>query len=332
MESIDNLLDKTTSQFVGQLAGQKPIYELSVTDARQVLLDIQSDTSYLASVDITSGVVAGTDIGDTEYKIYRPKNNQAKLPVIFYCHGGGWILGNSQTHGRLMADLANRTGAAVVYAGYTAAPDFKFPYQLVQIHRVLKYIVDNNAKLNIDTDQIVLMGDSVGGNMATIMALIVGSKIKILAQVLLYPVTSSTMVTESYTTYANGPWLSRKSMQWFFDAYMGDGVFDTAHKADHQAEHQAWLNSALISPLNVPLQHLATMPPTLIVFGEHDPLRDEVKQYAHKLMQAGVNVTAAEIMGTIHDFLMLDPLKKSPPAVGAMILIVGYIRGLFVKI
>lgn len=325
-----DLLDKPTRKFTDSLIGTTPIYELSVNDARKLLLGIQSDTSYKSTVDIYNGVVPENfsdgfpGLGPVHFKIFLPKNKTGKFPIIIYCHGGGWVLGSDQTHGRLMANLSNKLNAAVIYVAYSLAPEHKFPIQILQVKQVMLYTYQYGAtfdlgkNIKLDPSNLIIMGDSAGGDMATVVSLLVNDlpepPVKIKAQVLLYPVTELSMDTESYKTYINGPWLSKKSSEWFFNAYLNDD------------QHR---NLALASPLLAPLNKLAKMPPTLIIFGENDPLNSDARLYAHKLMDAGVNVIATEFLGTIHDFLMLDPLKNSPAVEGAMMLIVAYIDRVF---
>lgn len=335
ISDVYKMLDKPTKKFVDTLEGSMPIYKMSISDARNVLNGIQNDESYKYTVDIDKINIpiatrkksnsnhnpnlnnnSNFKSENIKIKIFRPKNNKSYLPIIIYYHGGGWVLGNSQTHGRLMAELANKITAAVVYVGYTPAPEKKYPAQLVEAEQALKYITNNGTKYNLDTRKIVIMGDSVGGNMATIISLLAVERQNpiIKYQVLLYPVTDASMATESYQTYSNGPWLTKKSMNWFFDSY--------EKNADKRL-------NPLISPLNISPKYLHGLPPTLIIYGENDPLRSEVEAYAHKLMTANVDVTAVKYLGTIHDFLMLDPLQDSPAAKSAIKLIVSHVKDIF---
>lgn len=319
MSNLD-LLEPKTRIFIESLSGTTPLYKLTPTDARQVLLDIQKDTTYKSTVDIEDITVPSFASGKTPnipVKIFRPKNNREILPVIIYCHGGGWVLGNSQTHGRLMSLLANGINAAVVYIDYTPAPEENFPIQIIQANQVLKYIAANGAKHKLDTNRLTVMGDSVGGNMATIITLMaVQNKTpKITCLVLLYPVTDASMDTVSYYKYETGPWLSKAAMEWFFDQYVTEDM--------RQLE--------LVSPINTPSKNLEAYPPTLIVYGENDPLASEVEAYSHLLITAGVDVAAVKFLGTIHDFLILDPLKDTPATKEAMTLIIAYVKNKFDK-
>nr|AEX62598.1 putative alpha_beta hydrolase [Moumouvirus Monve] len=162
------------------------------------------------------------------------------------------------------------------------------------------------------------MGDSVGGNMATVVTMLShernGPKIKY--QILTYPVTDAAMDTQSYQIYSNGPWLTTASMKWFLEAYENDSSLRS---------------NPTISPLKASIKNIQNLPPTLIITAENDVLRDEGEKYAHKLMQANIDVSSVRILGVIHDFLMLDPVKDAPGTKIAMDLIIKKIQKVFNK-
>jgi acetyl esterase len=311
-ESNPPILDYVTDQFMTTLIGSTPTSHLLPDQARDVLNKVQSDTSYLNIVDIESFTIDVDDI-KTQIKIFRPKNNKNTLPVIFYVHGGGWILGSAQTHGRLVSEFATKISAAIVFIEYALAPEKKYPTQLNQCMQSIEHVIKNYIKYNLDISKIIIAGDSVGGGMATVLVsqIIEQNKFKIAYQVLMYPVTEAKMNTQSYEKFKDGPWLTLESMKWFFDAYEPD-----IKKRENPN----------ISPLNTDFKVLAKMPPTLIVFGENDVLCNDAELYAQKLMKVSIQVTAMKVLGTIHDFLMLDPLKDSPPVIGALTLIIGKIK------
>ena len=177
-------------------------------------------------------------------------------------------------------------------------------------------------KFNLDTSRIVLMGDSVGGNMATVVALMAkevsnaeNQPSPVVAQVLLYPVTDAHMDTKSYSKFKDGPWLTKKSMEWFWSAYLPDDV-------------NLDLANPLISPLHAPLELLEDMPTTLVITDENDVLRDEGEMYARKLADAGVQVMATRYDGIMHDFLMLDALFDTPQRAEAIEEIVEFLAEL----
>ena len=136
------------------------------------------------------------------------------LPVVIYMHGGGWVLGDRETHDRLLRELTNGIGAAVVFVDYERSPEARYPVAIEQGYAVAKYVADNAEKLGVDAGRMAVAGDSVGGNMAAVIALLAKERKgpAFRAQVLFYPVTDASMSTPSYTEFAEGPWLTRAAM------------------------------------------------------------------------------------------------------------------------
>jgi acetyl esterase len=223
------------------------------------------------------------------------------LPPVLYFHGGGWVLGDSETHDRLTREIAHGASAAVVFVDYDRAPETKYPLAIEQAYTALTYVTEHAAELNVDASRLVVAGDSVGGNMAAVVALLAKERggPRVGFQLLFYPVTDASFDNASYQAFADGPWLMREAMRWFWDAYLPD-----ADKRRHPTA----------SPLQASLEQLKGLPPALIITDEHDVLRDEGEAYAAKLTQAGVPVTAVRYLGTIHDFVLLNPLADTPAA------------------
>ena len=299
-------LEATTQKFIDNLAAQAapPLYTLSPAQARKVLNDLQVKSPVRKSTAYIQDLSISTTAGNVSLTIVRPHNTPGKLPVIMYFHGGGWILGNKHTHDHLIRQLANNTHAAVVFVNYTLSPEAPYPTALKQAYAATEYIVRHGAKHNLDPNTIAVAGDSVGGTMATVVALLAKKQgLKLVYQLLFYPVTDARMNTDSYTTFAQGPWLTKPAMQWFWNAY--------------QPNKQARTKPTL-SPLRASIDQLRGLPPTLIITAENDVLRDEGEAYAHKLMQADVPVTAVRYLGTIHDFVMLHALANTPATKSAL--------------
>ena len=202
--------------------------------------------------------------------------NNNKLPVVMYFHGGGWILGDKITHDRLIREIANGSDAAVVFVNYTPSPEAQYPVPLEEAYTATKYIAENGSKFNLDTSKIVVVGDSVGGNMATAVTMMAKERggPDILFQLLFYPVTDSNFDTDSYNELATKHWLTKEAMKWFWDNYLPD---------------KDLRNEPTASPLQASLDQLSELPPAMIINGEYDVLRDEGTAYAHKLNEAGVN-------------------------------------------
>lgn len=307
-------LGTKTEEFITELEEQynKPIYKMAPQDARDFLENLQKKNykNIKANTTDTKIFSNGTNI---DIRIVKPQNNKEKLPVILYIHGGGWILGSKNTHDMLIKNLANLTQTAIIFPEYSKSPEAKYPVAINEIYTVLKYIYENPEELNIDKSKIAIVGDSVGGNMATVTALRAKNQNgpKIAAQCLLYPVTSADMDTQSYNDFKDGPWLTKEAMNWFWNAYILD-------KND--------LKDPYVSPLNADTEDLVEMPDTLIITDENDVLRDEGEAYAQKLDMAGVNVLNIRTNGTIHDFLMLNALSETPQAKGTLMIVSEFLK------
>lgn len=295
------VVDPVIQKFLDTLASQDvpPIYKLPIQEARKVLDNVQAISIATLLADIKDLTIPVGPHGSVKIRIIRPQSNKEMLPVIIYMHGGGWVLGNKETHDRLVREIANGAQAAVVFVDYTRAPEGQYPIAHEEGYAVAKWIADNGISLNLDTSRMVIAGDSVGGLMATAIAMMAKERgePQFIFQVLFYPVTDANFETDSYEQFAQGPWLTKPAMQWFWDNYV-------PIKADR--------DKPLVSPLQASLEQLKNLPPALIITNEFDVLRDEGEAYAHKLMQAGVPVIAMRIIGTIHDCLLLNGITEAP--------------------
>jgi len=309
-------LELHTQQFVDGLAGAPPIYGLSPGEARSVLVQVQSLPVGKPSAKIEDIAFPVGPTGSVPVRIVRPAGAADVLPAIIYIHGGGWILGDRNTHDRLVREIAVGTGAAVVFVDYDRSPEARYPVAIEQAYAATRYVVDHGADLRIDASRLAVAGDSVGGNMAAALTLMARQRRgpKIVFQVLFYPVTDADFDTASYTRFAEGPWLTKRAMQWFWDAYLPD---------------VAARKQPTATPLNASLDELAGLPEALIVVDENDVLRDEGEAYARRLSDAGVRVTSTRYNGTIHDFAMLNALADTPATRGAIAQAVGALRGAF---
>ncbi|QSQ22727.1 alpha/beta hydrolase [Pyxidicoccus parkwayensis] len=319
-EKISPNVEPETRRFLEQAnaAGGKPLWELSPRDARKVLIDLQSGEEVeKLPADIEDRTLpGGPENKGVSVRIVRPKGRTDALPVIMHFHGGGWVLGDKNTHDRLVRELAHGAQAAVVFVNYTPAPDAQYPTQIEEAYAATKWIAENGKSLNLDTSKFVVLGDSVGGNMAaavTMMARDRGGP-RIDYQLLFYPVTDANFDTGSYKEFATGHWLARDAMKWFWDNYLPD----KAKRAEPYA-----------SPLRASNEQLKGLPPAHVMVGENDVLRDEVEAYAHKLAQAGVPVTATRYLGTIHDFVLLNPITDTPAPRGALRQAIDVLRKVF---
>ncbi len=301
------VLEPVTQKFIDSLtaAGGPPLYTLSPTDARSVLTGVQSQpvAKLPASIQDTTFPVGPT--GSTRIRIVRPEGAQSALPAVMHFHGGGWILGGKDTHDRMTREIAVGANAAVVFVDYDRSPEARYPVAIEQAYAATRYVAEHGDQLNVDPTRLAIVGDSVGGNMTAAVTLMAKERggPKIAFQVLFYPVTDADFETGSYSTFADGPWLTRRAMQWFWDAYLPD----TARRQEITA-----------TPLNASLDQLRGLPDALIMVDENDVLRDEGEAYARKLSQAGVRVTSVRYNGTIHDFVLLNPITDTPAVRGAL--------------
>jgi len=321
MNQAIDLLEPTTRAFIEKInkQGGTPIYELSPKDARKVLDDLQATTEVAKlSADIEDLDIPVGPTGQVSIRIIRPKGNKETLPIVMYFHGGGWVLGDKDTHDRLVREIANGANAAVVFVNFTPSPEAKYPTPIEEAYAATKYIAENGKNLSLDPSRLAVAGDSVGGNMAVAVILLAKERggPKIDYQVLFYPVTDANFDTQSYQQFATDIWLTREAMKWFWDNYL----------PDKEARKQP-----TVSPLQASIDQLKGQPPVLIITDENDVLRDEGEAYAHKLIQAGVNVTTVRYLGTIHDFVMLNPLAGTPATCSAIGLANDHLRTIFAK-
>jgi acetyl esterase/lipase len=301
-------LDPKIRKFIEALEanGGPPLYKLSPAEARNVLETLQAQPVKKLNAKIEDLTIPGGPSKEISIRIVRPGNyTGGALPVVMYFHGGGWILGSKNTHDRLIREIANGANVALVFANYTPSPEAKYPVQIEQAYAATKYIAENGKKMNLDSSRLAVVGDSVGGNMATVVAMLAKQRRgpRITHQVLFYPVTDANFETASYREFAEGPWLTKAAMKWFWDAYAPD---------------VAARKNPTASPLQASLDELSGLPPALVITDENDVLRDEGEAYADKMMQAGVSVTAVRYLGAIHDFVTLNPISDTTAARSAI--------------
>ena len=275
--------------------------------------EMQSGPTNKLPANIEDRTIEGSPSGQVSILILKPVNAPAKLPVILYIHGAGWVFGNNHTHDRVTRELAVRVGAAVVFPNYSLSPQARYPTALEECYAVAKWIARQGAEHGLDSEHLAIAGDSVGGNMAAAVTLLAkerGGPV-IQRQLLFYPVTDAAFETESYHQFAEGYFLRRDAMMCYWDRY-------TTSPLER--------NEITASPLRASIAQLKGLPQALIITGEADVLRDEGEAYANKLRDAGVYVTAVRFLGTIHDFVMLNTLANTAASRGAMTLATAWLR------
>jgi acetyl esterase len=290
------VLEQAAADFVRHTAKPPYVYETPIEQSRKHFEALQS-----GDVPRPAASIEELALADVRIRIVRPAGLDGPLPVVFYLHGGGWVVGNALTYDRLVRELATRAGAAAVFVEYALAPEARYPVALRQCLAALEWVAAHGGEHGLDGSRIAVAGDSSGGNLAAALALLVSQRSgpPLAGQLLYYPVTDATFGTESYQQFATGHWLRRDAMQWYWDQY--------APKPSARLEFTA-------SPLRATIDQLAGLPPTLLIVGEADVLRDEGEAYAGKLRNAGVAVTAVRYGGIIHDFVTLDALRDTHAA------------------
>ncbi|OMD59190.1 alpha/beta hydrolase [Paenibacillus odorifer] len=308
------ILEPAAQKFADDNAKPPFLPDLGPEKGRETVDSVQSSEIYKPEVDIEDLMVPGGPNGDVSIRIVRPpSSSSASLPVILYIHGAGWVFGNAHTHDRLIRELAVGAEAAIVFPNYSLSPEAKYPTAIEEIYAVLQWTAEKGSEHGLDTSKLSIAGDSVGGNMAAAITLMAKERSgpKIAKQLLFYPVTDASFDTESYHEFAEGYFLQRDGMKWFWDQYTTD------------PEER---NQITASPLRASLEQLRDLPDALVITGEADVLRDEGEAYAAKLREAGVNVTAVRFQGIIHDFVMLNPLAETHAKKAAIKLATTWLR------
>ncbi len=221
-------------------------------------------------------------------RVYTPPGRDGALPVVVFFHGGGWVVGTLETHDPYCRALATEAGVTVVSVDYRLAPEHKFPAGVEDCLAATEWVLEHAAELGGDRSRVFVAGDSAGGTMATVVALLLRDEgaAGLAGQILMYPVTAHyDPPTRSYVEMAEGYGLTRKGMMWFWDHYLKD----RSDAADFRA-----------APLRA--ASLRGLPRALVVTAEFDVLRDEGQAYAKRLEEAGVDVTHVFVEGMNHGF------------------------------
>ena len=295
-------------------ATSKPpfVYELDYADARKVLDDLQAKPVEKLPID-EEWIILPSSFGDARVRIIKPPGAEGRLPAIVYMHGGGWVLGNAGTHDRLVRELAVGANAALAFVEYPNSPEGRYPVAIEQGYATAQWITREGASKGLDSSRIAVAGESVGGDMAAALTLMAKERgdVKFVHAGIYYPVTDAAMDTASYDEFADGPWLTRKAMEWFWDAYIAD-------------PKQRFEITA--SPNQATIEQLKGLPPTLLLVDEADVLRDEGEAYAAKLRLADVPVTTVRYDGTCHDFMLLNALCETKATRAAIAQATAFLR------
>lgn len=301
------VLEKAACKVAKQNSVPPLIFQLPIEKGREVLENAQNMEVYMYPTNIQEDIIDTSKHGAIKVYTIIPSYYESVRNIIFYIHGAGWFFGSFHTHEKLVRELAYRTNSVVIFPEYTRSPEAKFPVAIEQCYSILNQIPNilKCKKINANINTLTVAGDSVGGNMAIAMTLMSKFQkgIKIHKQLLYYPVTNHNFNTNSYYEFANGYYLYRDGMKWFWNQY---------------EPNLRKRNSILMAPLKASLEQLRDMPDAMILNGEADVLRDEGEAYANKLREAGNDVTAIRFQGMIHDFVMLNSLDQTNACRAAM--------------
>jgi acetyl esterase len=304
--ATDPRIDPQVRSFLAKInKDSSPFWELPQPKPQEILTGLQSQTIVDMSGVTTSERTITQDGRTVKLYIVKPEQVSSNPGVLFFIHGGVWIVGNFQNHQRLLRDLVVGSGQIGVFVEYTPLPQAKFPTQLEECYAALKWVAEHAGELGADGTRIAVAGNSVGGNMTAALTLMAKDRKgpKIGYQVLLIPATDASVDTASYHEYGTGRFLTRAFMKYGYDLYAPD-----AKTRDNP----------YVSPLRASTNELKGLPSALVITAENDPLRDEGEAYARKLKNAGVSVDAVRYNGTIHDFVALNALRHVPSTEAAI--------------
>ena len=266
--------------------------EMTPNEAREAYVQLavmQGEPVQVASVE---DVLVPGLAGDIPIRIYK-SNLEIDLPVFIYYHGGGWELGNLETHDPLCRQLALQSNCAVLAVDYRLAPENKFPASADDAYEVVKWVAEEGGSLGLDGSRIAVGGDSSGGNLAAVVSIMARDRgnSPLVAQILIYPVTDYCFDTTSYQEHGSGYILTTELMQNFWDLYLSkpsDG------------------DNPLASPLRA--NDLSGLPRALVLTAECDVLRDEGEAYGGRLRAAGVETTVHRYNNMMHGFIQFGSM------------------------
>ncbi|MGG4446386.1 alpha/beta hydrolase [Brevibacillus porteri] len=280
-------LDPRAKVYLERINQLPPLHKLEPQAVRDIFAQIPAvevELAPLAKVE-DKLIPAGAD-AEINIRMYTPEG-QGPFPLFVYYHGGGWVIGDLETVDASCRMLAHLSGRIVVSVDYRLAPEHKFPVPVADSYAALKWVSENASSINGSASDLVVGGDSAGGNLSTVLSLLAkdqnGPAIK--AQVLVYPVTDMRFDSPSYMEFQEGFGLNRDLMLWF---------------SNHYINHEYDKGNPYVAPLSA--RDLSNLPPAIVITAECDVLRDEGIAYAERLKNAGVKVEAVCEKGLVHGY------------------------------
>ncbi|MBT2445463.1 alpha/beta hydrolase [Streptomyces sp. ISL-36] len=307
------VLDPRVRRLVDASTAPPFLHELGPVDGRQALRESQVHRVEDFEMDATFHVAPVGPSGLVGFWVFRPAGVRGPLPAMLYVHGGRWMLGDAQTHALLVSEFVRGAGVAAVFPEYSRAPEARHPVALEECYALLSWAAGQAEELGLDADRLAVGGDCAGATMVAALTLLAkrrnGPSIR--AQLLYYPLTDARCDTPSQREFATGYLLSREALRAYWEQYV---------------ERPGQLHEPTVSPSRATVAELAGLPPALVITAEADVARDEGERYAEQLRRAGVAVTAARFLGTVHDFVSLTALRDSPPTRAAVLLGGAFLR------
>jgi acetyl esterase len=282
-----------------RLAGRPPFDALTPDEARQAYMASRAVLGQVPQpVAVSRDLACPGPHGEIPLRLYRPGGSEAGqvLPALVYYHGGGWLLGGLDSHDAVCRHFANAARCAVVSVDYRMAPEHKFPAAVDDCAAATRWVIEQAVMLKIDPAFVAVGGDSAGGNLAAVMALMArdGTLPPLVFQLLIYPATDMAMVTVSSRSITQTVPLTSTTMKWFIDHYLRGPADVTDWRA---------------SPARA--ADLSGVAPALVLTCTCDPLRDEGVEYAHRLEREGVRVTHLHFSDQIHGFLSMGKIVRT---------------------
>jgi acetyl esterase len=292
------MLDPQAKAYLDLLAslGAPPMYTLSPPQARVAYKKARAIAQPTPpEVGAVTALVAESPAGAIPLRYYRPRGSAAQdvLPVLVFLHGGGWTIGDLDTHDVVCRELCNRAGCAVVSVDYRLAPEHKFPAAVEDTLAATRWVAQHAQSLALDARRIAIGGDSAGGNLATVAALMLrdAGGPALVFQLLIYPATDFRCTAPSHTRNGSGYLLTREAIEYFSRNYL-TGPQDITD----------WRASPVLA------SSLRGLPPAFLMTAGYDPLLDEGAQYARALRDAGVAVEYVCFESQIHGFITMSKL------------------------
>ncbi|GGN88383.1 esterase [Streptomyces albiflavescens] len=299
------VLDPAVERLVAATAAPPFLDDLGPTLGRQALRESQADGIDDYDVDAVFRVAPVGPTGLVGFWVFRPAGATGPMPVLFYLHGGRWMLGDAQTHTQVISEFVRELGVAAIVPEYSRIPEARYPVALEECYALLAWTAEHAEQLELDPRRLAVGGDCAGATLATALTMMVRTRggPPIRAQLLYYPLTDSRCDSGSQRQFATGHLLTRQALRRYWAQY---------------APIPRQLTEPTASPLCATRTDLTGLPPALVVTAEADIARDEGEEYVRRLRAAGVEAAGVRFLGTVHDFVALSALRDSPPTRGAV--------------